>query len=79
MRRKKGIRRAAIPQRVAQELLGHQTPSIFSRYNIVSDQDLREAPKKLMEYMNNQAVEKPIENPPEGFRALGARRQEDPG
>lgn len=60
--------RAGIQQRVAQELLGHQTASIFSRYNIVSDQDLREAPKKVMEYMNNQAVDKPIENPPEGLR-----------
>jgi|GEM_PF-1918033 len=60
--------RAGVPQRVAQELLGHQTPYIFSRYNIVSDQDLREAAKRQTEYLNNQAVDKPIENPPEGLR-----------
>ncbi|NLD36770.1 MAG: site-specific integrase [Desulfatiglans sp.] len=60
--------RAGVPQRVAQELLGHQTASIFSRYNIVSDQDLRDAVKKQMEYMNNQTKNRPIEIPPEGFR-----------
>jgi integrase len=60
--------RAGVPQRVAQELLGHQTSSIFSRYNIVSDQDLREGAKKVSAYLNNQSLDKPIENPPEGFR-----------
>lgn len=46
--------RAGVPQRVAQELLGHQTASIFSRYNIVSDADMKTAAKKVTEYLNNQ-------------------------
>jgi hypothetical protein len=28
-------------------LTGHKTPSVFARYNIVSDGDLREAARKL--------------------------------
>jgi integrase len=41
--------RRGIPQKTARTISGHKSDSIFSRYNIVSEDDIREAARKIEE------------------------------
>jgi integrase len=51
--------RSGVSERIAMSISGHKTRNVFDRYNIVNDQDLKEATKKKQAYHEklNAAVE----------------------
>ena len=47
----RNLRRAGVDETVAMSITGHKTASVFRRYNIVSDEDLRNAMQKRADYV----------------------------
>lgn len=52
--------RADVRQTVAMEISGHKTDSVYRRYNITSDDDVREAVLKTQRYIATQRSERRV-------------------
>lgn len=71
--RRTGVRnldRAGVPQVIAMKISGHKTTSVYHRYNIVSDADLREAARRLEQYHAEQHLAAAKENSQETARTM---------
>jgi integrase len=50
----RNLSRAGVPEAVAMEITGHKTRSMYRRYRIVDERDLREATERLQAHLEGQ-------------------------
>jgi integrase len=50
----RNLSRAGVPEQIAMRITGHKTASMYRRYRIVDERDLREATESLQAYLKTQ-------------------------
>jgi integrase len=72
--RRKAVRnvvRAGVDRKVAMQIRGHKTETMFLRYNITYDRDMQQAGKKIEQYFAGQDANKtqlPADSPTESIK-----------
>lgn len=56
----RNLSRAGVPESVAMEITGHKTRSMYRRYRIVDERDLREATERLQSHLEEQPKESTV-------------------
>jgi Trk K+ transport system NAD-binding subunit len=49
--------KAGVPRKIAMKISGHKTEAVFERYNIDTDEDIREAMEMTVAYVQNQPTQ----------------------
>jgi len=52
------MKRAGVQDKVAMQISGHKTRSVFDRYNIIDESDIGDAAKKLDEYLKQRKIQR---------------------
>ena len=52
----RNLLRAGVSQRTAMEISGHQTDSVFRRYDIVDTEDMRVAQERMQAYLDARSA-----------------------
>lgn len=52
----RNLSRAGVPDRIAMSIMGHKTRSMYDRYNIVSEEDIRESARKVQEHIRSHKI-----------------------
>ena len=50
----RNLNRAGVPDRIAMSLMGHKTRAMYDRYNIVDEEDMREASAQMQQWLQDR-------------------------